>query len=88
MSVPAGTVRRIPLGLHQRATLEARPTRSFDIGLGRPGQGGKTAVRGGTMGLIVDTRGRPLSLPGDEELRSERLQLWLRNLINDVDRTD
>jgi hypothetical protein len=53
--VPAGTVARIPLGLNEEATLEVRPARQFDIGLGIKGLGGKTEVRGGSLGVLVDT---------------------------------
>ncbi len=78
--IPGGVVRRFPLGLHERATLEIRPAPDLDIGLGRPGQGGRAQVRGGSLGIIVDTRGRPLALPENADERSERCAEWLANL--------
>lgn len=79
--VPAGTVKRFPLAPNQHATIEVRPSRAFDIGIGRRGSGGKARVRGGSLGIVVDTRGRPLSLPQDAERRRAKLQEWLRNLV-------
>jgi len=81
VDVPAGTVRRFPLAPGQEATLEVRPSRAFDIGLGRKGLGGKARVRGGGLGIVADTRGRPLSLPQDAERRRAKIQEWLKNLV-------
>ncbi|MFO7918152.1 MAG: glutamate mutase L [Anaerolineae bacterium] len=83
--LPAGVIRRIPLSLDDLATIEVRPSRHFDIGLGRPGVGGKTRVRGGGLGLIIDTRGRPLLLPQDAQRRRTKIQEWLESLTNDTD---
>lgn len=83
--LPAGVIRRIRLSLYQLATIEVRPSRHFDIGLGRPGVGGKTRVRGGGLGLIIDTRGRPLPLPRDVQHCRNKLQKWLESLINETD---
>ena len=66
-----------PLLPGQRATLELKPNRRFDLGLGGPGRGGKVQVVGGLVGLVVDARGRPLILPEDPERRRHRLQRWL-----------
>lgn len=78
--VPFDDVQRFPLGPYERATLEVRPQRDLDIGLGRAGQGGSAQVRGGSLGIIVDTRGRPLRLPEDLEERLRKVTAWLANL--------
>lgn len=65
-----------PLLPGQKATLEIRPTRRFDAGLG-PGRGGKVQAIGGLVGLIVDARGRPLVLPSDEDKRRRLLNGWI-----------
>jgi len=83
-SIPAGTVRRFPLGLEESAVVEVRPSHEFDIGMGRRGMGGKARVRGGSLGIIVDTRGRPLAVPQNAFQRREKLQEWLENLVGDV----
>jgi len=82
VEIPAGTIRRFPLGLNEYATIEVRPSRHYDIGLGRKGLGGKARVRGGSLGIVIDTRGRPLSLPEDEPLRRAQLQEWLGKLMD------
>ncbi len=66
-----------PLLPGQRATLELKPNRRFDIDLGGQGHGGKVEVVGGLVGLVVDARGRPLVLPEEPESRRRRLQRWL-----------
>ena len=65
-----------PLLVGQRATLEIRLHRRFDIGMG-PGQGGRVEVLGGLAGLIVDARGRPLALPKQPDQRRRLLKRWL-----------
>lgn len=78
--VPFDDVQRFPLAPYERATLEVRPHRDLDIGLGRGGQGGSAQVRGGSLGIIVDTRGRPLRLPEEMEERLKKVTAWLANL--------
>jgi hypothetical protein len=80
MDVPAGVVRRVPLSLQERATVEVRPGHAFDIGLGRKGAGGKAVIHGGTLGIVIDTRGRPLSLPRDPKQCRARMQEWIAGL--------
>jgi hypothetical protein len=65
-----------PLLVGQRATLEIRLHRRFDIGMG-PGQGGRVEVLGGMAGLVVDARGRPLTLPKGADERQRTLRRWL-----------
>ena len=83
VDIPTGTVWRYPLGLREGATIEVRPTRHYDIGLGRKGFGGRARIRGGSLGLIVDTRGRPLALPHNPTLCRAKMQEWLSSLIGD-----
>jgi len=65
-----------PLLPGQKATLELRPNRRFDVGLGL-GRGGKVQAIGGLVGLVVDARGRPLVLPEDPERRRRVLHGWI-----------
>lgn len=77
IEVAAGTLEVLPLSLGQKAALRLSPRRGIDIGYG-PGRGAKLpAVNGGTVGLMIDARGRPLTLPATAEIRRERLQQWL-----------
>ncbi len=76
LEVAYGTLQIIPLPPGQRAKLEIRPGRHFDIGLGQPGRGAITEVEGGILGIVVDARGRPLRLPKDESARQAQLKEW------------
>jgi len=77
VEVPYGSLEVIPLPFGQTANLELRPARGFDIGLGSKGHGGKTQVQGGALGVIIDARGRPLTLPSKPEAQQTKMQEWL-----------
>ncbi len=78
--VAYGSMQIIALPSGEKAALEIRPGRQFDIGLGQPGRGVLAEVEGGILGIIVDVRGRPLRLPKDEVRRQEQLRQWLSEL--------
>jgi hypothetical protein len=80
VEVPFGAVEVIPLMEGKRAVVEMRPSSQFDVGLGRKGKGATTELDGGVLGIIVDARGRPLSLPADEEKRRAKIQEWMGEL--------
>ena len=78
--VPFGTLTLLPLPAEGIVRLTAAPERGFDLGLGR-GRALETGIRGGAVGLIVDTRGRrPFALPDDPHARIEKLREWNRAL--------
>ncbi|MFB0535809.1 MAG: glutamate mutase L [Anaerolineae bacterium] len=76
MEMPYGSLEVLPLAPGHKATLELRPTRRFDTGLGK-GKGATTELEGGAVGVIIDTRGRPLSLPVTREEQQAKIQEWL-----------
>lgn len=77
VEVAAGTLEVLPLSLGQKAALRLAPRRGINIGYG-PGRGVKLPdVNGGMVGLIIDARGRPLSLPSNAKKRCQRIQQWL-----------
>ncbi len=80
LDVPAGCIRRLPLGVNERGRLELYPAGGLDVGLGRRGRGGVVEVRGGALGIIIDARGRPLRVPGDDEARRAALEAWQREI--------
>jgi hypothetical protein len=84
IDVAGGELRTIPLSPGQKATLEITPTRNFDIGGGQPGQGITTDIEGGILGVIIDTRGRPLILPQDDDARQELLEKWIYALAPQI----
>ncbi len=80
VSVPAGSIRRLPLGVNEHGRLELRPARGLDLGLGQRGRPAVAEVRGGALGVIIDARGRPLPLPELESQRCEVLATWQREI--------
>jgi hypothetical protein len=77
MEVPYGSLEVLPLSTGRKATLELRPTRRFDIWLGAKGKGAVTELEGGAVGVIIDARGRPLSLPATRGEQQTKMQEWL-----------
>jgi hypothetical protein len=77
MEVPYGSLEVLPLSAGHKATLELRPTRKFDIGLGAKGKGATTELEGGAVGVIIDARGRPLTLPAIRGEQQAKTQEWL-----------
>jgi uncharacterized protein (TIGR01319 family) len=80
VEVPFGSLEVLPLMTGKRAVVEMRPSSQFDVGLGSKGRGATTEVAGGTLGIIVDARGRPLSLPTEEDKRRTTIQEWMWEL--------
>ncbi len=75
ISVPAGELRVIELPEGEIRSVVIDPTRRYDVGAG-PGRAVSTSVDGGVVGLIIDTRGRPLELPTDNPERQQLLRGW------------
>ena len=70
-----GELRRLPLELGSTANAVIDPARGFDVG-GGPGRRVEREIKGGTVGLILDARGRPLELPTDESRRRQSVAGW------------
>ncbi len=78
--VPFGQLVCLPLPEGGRVHVTATPERAFDVGAGR-GKPVTRTVRGGVVGLVIDTRGRrPFALPVDPATRIARLREWNRAL--------
>ncbi len=79
--VAQGTLARLPLGLGERALLSLYPAPQIDVGLG-PGRQARASepIEGGALGMLVDTRGRPLQLPTATSERVARLSDWRQAL--------
>lgn len=74
-----GEMKLIPLPERQKATATIKPGRGFDMGEGERKE--VTAeVEGGVVGIILDGRGRPLSLPESFEDRREKVLDWWTSL--------
>ena len=70
-----GELHRYPLPLGEKAKLKLHPSRRFDLGAGN-GNPIETEAMGGVVGLVIDTRGRPLEIPTDSEQRVAQLTKW------------
>ncbi len=77
--IAVGQMRRIPLPPGETAKIAVEPARGFDCGNG-PGKPVEREIRGGTVGVILDGRGRPLALPEDATRRRQLLIDWIRAL--------
>ena len=51
----------------------------MDLGRG-PGREIETKVSGGVAGIVLDARGRPLTLPEDDKLRRKLLLDWFDSI--------
>lgn len=77
--IAVGEMRLLSLGPGELATITVEPARGFDCGAGS-GKRVEKEIRGGTVGLILDGRGRPLVLPEDDRVRRRLLTEWIRAL--------
>ena len=73
--VPYGELRLYPLSLGEKASLKLHPSRRFDMGAGS-GNMVEAEAMGGVVGLVIDTRGRPLEIPTDTAQRVAQLTEW------------
>jgi uncharacterized protein (TIGR01319 family) len=74
-----GEMRLLPLPVNHTAEIVIDPERGFDLGDG-PGKPVKGTVRGGTVGIVLDARGRPLVIEGEESERREQIGDWVAEL--------
>ena len=75
--VPFGQLRVLPMGDGKTDEVTLTPAKSFDVGAGR-GKSRTVPVEGGVVGLVIDTRGRPIVIPSEQPARVAKLQEWLR----------
>ena len=78
-TVPFGELRLYPLGVGEKARVTIQPERRLDMGAGR-GQPVEAEVEGGVVGLVVDTRGRPLEVSDASTERVTLLKKWFEAL--------
>jgi len=71
-----GSLEILPLPLGQRGKLNLRPRGGIDVGFG-PGRGATREVVGGTVGVILDGRGRPIAFAENPAERRAAVQQWI-----------
>ncbi len=74
-----GEVRLFPLAEGETARVAVDPVRGFDFGEGS-GRKVEREVKGGTVGLILDARGRPLEVPTDRATSRPMVESWVNSL--------
>jgi len=74
-----GNIIKVPLEEREKVKVVLTPKNNFDVGAGL-GKILETEVEGGVVGLVIDTRGRPLAIPEDEVERRKTLLKWFRSL--------
>ncbi|MEE3286060.1 MAG: glutamate mutase L, partial [Planctomycetota bacterium] len=70
-----GELKLLPLADGATATATIEPAKGFDAGEG-PGKRIEREIRGGTVGVLLDGRGRPLELPKDRDACREAVVTW------------
>jgi uncharacterized protein (TIGR01319 family) len=74
-TLSAGELKRLELPAGSSTTIRIEPLRGFDVGNG-PGQVLDAALQGGSAGVILDGRGRPLQLPHDRQSCQQTIRRW------------
>ncbi len=74
-----GEVKLLPLGIDETASVSLEPAKTFDLGNGA-GKKITGEVKGGTVGLILDGRGRPLALPEVTTQSQALIEKWVSDL--------
>ena len=74
-----GDLRLVPLGEGETAVVTIDPERGFDCGEGH-GKRVEREARGGTVGLILDARGRPLVVPAERDTGRKVVEQWVTAL--------
>ncbi len=73
--ISCGELKLYPLPLGEMASVKLHPSRRFDVGAGS-GNMVEVEAMGGVVGLVIDTRGRPLEIPTDTAQRVVQLTEW------------
>ena len=73
----------MPLLPGQKATIEVHPAGGVDLPHVKRGVF-KAEIEGGALGLIIDARGRPITLPSDPEKRRTKVQQWYWDIGGEV----
>jgi hypothetical protein len=76
IEVKQGSLEVIQLPVGKSAQVHLQPLHRYDVGMGGPGRGGRLRVVGGSIGVVIDARGRPLRLIRDDVRRRESINKW------------
>ncbi len=73
--VAYGDLVLIPMDAGEETKATITPSKRFDMGLGK-GKEVTKKISGGVVGLLIDARGRPFTMPTDSAERIKRLTAW------------
>jgi len=76
-AIDFGEMKLLALGLGETAEMSIEPAKNVDVGQGM-GRKVTCEVRGGTVGLILDGRGRPLEIPDDHAAFKNTMRSWVK----------
>lgn len=76
VSIPVGQIQIIPCAVGEFKTVEITPAKNFDVGGGK-GKSLSLKLEGGTVGIIVDTRGRPFTVDLTATDRISKMRSYL-----------
>lgn len=74
-----GRLEVFPLPADRPSAVTLKPVSGIDIGYGR-GKAGKIKIRGASIGLVIDARGRPLPTSTKDKSRRDLVQQWLHDI--------
>ncbi len=80
MEAQKGSLLRLPVRNGQEARVHIETNRRTIIDPISGAHSGSYQVKGGACGVVIDTRGRPIRLPGDRKKRFALLQKWNQEL--------
>lgn len=76
-TVAAGTIHVLPVDAGQVVSLQVRPLGRLSLGA-RPGEGVRMdRLQGGSAGVVIDARPRPLVVPTSAPERAAKLNSWM-----------
>ncbi len=79
-NVEYGTIQRLDLPENEVAEAEIRPSSPFRVSAEGSSRNVTKQIEGGVVGVLIDGRGRPVHLPGDDSKRRSKLLEWYRTL--------
>lgn len=83
LEVQHGSLELVPLMPGQKASLQVQAATNVHLGSSR-GNVFKATVEGGALGLVIDARGRPVTLPSDPAKRRAKVQQWYWDIGGEV----
>ena len=68
-----GELRYFKLGLGKTAKISLTAEKNFSVGDHKPGEPLEAEIHGGEVGVVIDTRLRPIQISTDEAVRVESI---------------